>query len=491
MLKEKKFTLRLFSKVLTLALISSVFAGVPSANAALVLQVHDSASLIAAGINPAVTGVQINQNIALSANLVINHDMTITRGDLFTTSVPMISGAGIEINSGAAVTMSYLGLTGANLQAEGAYGVMLQDGSSLSASYITMTMDTANRNNIGFYVAPGSNLSLSNSTVDWKANAAATQQYAVYAQSGARAVSLSSNTFTFNSANVPASYSCLFATEGAQVSNYPLLTLSGNTSNAYMKFMLCGADSVANKQAWASNYVSVTEGDNRVGLISGFYGDLTNGVYGKLATGWRYDNFISEASQGSQTPLLAVPEKLLLQIHETTSMSAVGGSGVGVNQFRTTTPGLCSVTADGVVTGIAAGTCLVTASKVGSGRYAAATSAAMAIVISEAAAVAAEAAAIAKANLSTILYTLTTKLNTIKIDLADKYGYEIVFVDVKKYILVNGKSVLSYVRIDTAILDEFGAVTVKTTIGIKAGNKIRVSIIGATADTPVKYVTVA
>jgi hypothetical protein len=489
MLKEKKITSRLISRVLTMALISSVFAGIPSANAALVLQVHDSASLIAAGINPAVTGVQINQNIALSTNLVINHDMTITRGDLFTTGVPMISGAGIEINSGAMVTMDYLGLSGANLQAGGAYGVTLQDGSRLTASYITMTMDSVSSNNTGFLVAPGSTLSLSNSTIDWGTNAATSQQYAVYAQSGAGAISLSLNTFKFNSANVLNNYSCLLGTEGTSVASYPNLTLTGNTSNAYVKLMMWGADSVANKQVWANNYLTAIEGDNRAGILNSFNNDITNGVYTKFATNWGAGTFAPGTTQNLQNRLFAVPDRLTLQLGETTLMRPFGGSGTGLHTYQTTTPSICSVDSTGLVTGIAAGECLFSITKAGSGNYFAANSPVIAITISDSDAIAA--AALAKASLSTITYTLTTKTNTIYIDLADKYGYEIVFVDVKKYILVNGKSVLSYVRIDTAILDEFGAVTVKTTIGIKAGNKIRVSIIGATADTPVKYVTVA
>jgi len=397
MLKEKGFTLRFFSRVLAMALISTVVVGLPNANAGIELQVHDPASLIAAGLNPAVTSVKINQNINLSTNLVINHDMSITRGDLYTSTVPMISGAGIEITSGAIVTMSYLGLSGANVQAGSVYGVMVQDGSSLNASNITMTMDTLARNNTGYFVAPGSKLSLSNSSVTWGPNAAASQQYAVYSQSGAGAISLSLNTFKFNAANVPNNYSSCVATDGTSVANYSNMSLSGNTCDAYVKLMLLGADSVANKQAWARKYVSATEGDNRIGIMSGINSDLTNGLYSNFGTGWR-----------------AVAVDIATE----------------------------------------------------------------------------EAAALAKASTSTIAYTLSADSNTIAIDLADQYSYEIVFVDVKKSVLINGKYVLSYVRIDTAMLDEFGAVTLDTTIGIKAGNVLRVSIIGADKDTPVKYVTV-
>jgi hypothetical protein len=398
MLKEERFTLRFFSRVLAMALISSVVVGLPSANAGIELQIHDPAALIAAGLDPAVTSVKINQNINLSQNLVINHDMLITRGDSYTSTVPMITGAGIEIISGANVTMNYLGLSGANVQTDGVYGVRVQDGSSLNASNITMVMDTFARNNTGFFVATGSRLSLSNSSVTWGANAAASQQYAVYSQTGAGAISLSLNTFKFNAANVPNNYSSCVATDGTSVSNYSNLSLSGNTCDAYMNLMLLGSDSVANKQAWARKYVSTVDGDNRIGIMSGLNSDCTNCLYTNLGTGWR--------------------------------------------------AGYVSV---------------MTAE---------------------------EAEALAKAELSTILYTLSSSSNTIDIDLADKYGWMVVFVDVKKSLLVNGKYVLRYVRIDTVALDEFGAGNLNTTIGIKAGNVIRVSVIGAVTDTPVKYVTV-
>jgi hypothetical protein len=398
MLKEKGFTLRTFSRVLAVALISSVVVGLPSANAGIELQIHDPAALIAAGLDPAVTSVRINQNINLSTNLVINHDMSITRGDLFTSGVPMISGAGIEITSGAVVTMDYLGLSGAYAHADGNYGVMLQDGSSLNATNITMTMDSFARNNTGYFVGTGSRLSLSNSSVTWGPNAVGSQQYAVYSQTGAGPISLSLNTFKFNSTNTANNYSTCVATEGDTVGDYADLSLSGNTCDAYMKLTLLGQDSVANKQAWAKQYVSPIEGDNRIGLMSGRNSDFANGLYTNLGTGWR--------------------------------------AGY------------------------------------------------VAVISAE------EAAAIAKASLNTIEYSLSSSSTSIDIDLADKYGYQIVFVDVKKSVLVNGKYVLSYVRIDTAALDEFGAVSLNTTVAIKAGNTIRVSIIGAVVDTPIKYVTV-
>lgn len=196
----------------------------------------------------------------------------------------------------------------------------------------------------------------------------------------------------------------------------------------------------------------------------------------------------ANAANGPQDPLFAIAQQQLLQIHETTPLSATGGSGDGLHQYQTTTPSLCSVSSTGLVTAIAAGSCSVSVTRAGSGNYLAATSPAYIITISDSDADVA--AAIAKANLSTILYTLTSSSNTLEIDLADKYWYQIVFVDVKKRVLINSKYVLSYVRIDTVALDEFAAATVSTTIGIKAGDVIRVSVVGSDTDTPVKYVTV-
>jgi hypothetical protein len=196
----------------------------------------------------------------------------------------------------------------------------------------------------------------------------------------------------------------------------------------------------------------------------------------------------ANAAEGPQNPLFAAAERQLLQLHETTPLSTLGGSGDGLHQYQTTTPSLCSVSNAGLVTALAPGECSVSVTRAGSGNYLAATSPAYIITISDSEAEAA--AAIAKANLSTILYTITGSTNKIEIDLADKYWYDIVFVDVKKRVLVNGKYVLRYVRIDTAVLDESAAATVYTKIGIKPGDVIRVSVVGAVTDTPVKYVTV-
>lgn len=92
--------------------------------------------------------------------------------------------------------------------------------------------------------------------------------------------------------------------------------------------------------------------------------------------------------------------------------------------------------------------------------------------------------------MNSIRYSIDTRTKTIFVDVADKYAYGIIFVDVKMPVTVNGKKVMRYVPIDTVILDEFGRSMSKTLVNIKAGNVIRVSVLGIPDDMPVAYITV-
>jgi chemotaxis protein histidine kinase CheA len=94
--------------------------------------------------------------------------------------------------------------------------------------------------------------------------------------------------------------------------------------------------------------------------------------------------------------------------------------------------------------------------------------------------------AIAKEDLNSIRYSIATKTKTIFIDLADKYSGEIADISVKTTVIVKGKKVTRYVKVDTVTLDEIGYAKIKTRIAIKVGNVIRVSIDGVA----IKYVTV-
>jgi len=89
--------------------------------------------------------------------------------------------------------------------------------------------------------------------------------------------------------------------------------------------------------------------------------------------------------------------------------------------------------------------------------------------------------------LNSVQYSLTNTVDTLVVDLADTYAYHIAYVDVKKNVLVNGKLVMRYVNVDIVVLDEFARATIKTRIGIKIGDIIRVSMAGYPDNVIVKW----
>jgi hypothetical protein len=222
------------------------------------------------------------------------------------------------------------------------------------------------------------------------------------------------------------------------------------------------------------------------------------------------------SSQSSQAALVAVPASEVVQLAGTTTMTTTGGTGDGAVSYLTTTPAICSVTGAGVVTAITVGSCLITATKAASGNYFAAISSVIAVTASDSVAVAkaiadkaaadkaiadraaAEAAAAesggglpaAVAALNSLRYVAIVASKTIYVDLADRYAGQTVVVDVKMSVVKDGKSVLSYVPVKTVKLSSLGRATIKTTLAIKAGNLIRVSILKKPTNTPIKYLTV-
>ena len=295
MKKEKVISYRFFSTILVGALMSSAIVNAPASFGIDAVQVYTEAQLIAAGVDVGTTNVKVAADITLNANLVINHSITITRGDAYTSSTPVISGKGIEITSGAVVNLSHLTLNGLiNQPSDGNYGVMVQSGSQLTASYLTMSYAQTGLviDVDGFNVDSASVLSLSNSTITWGAGVIDRQQYAVYAQSGAGAITLSNNTFTFSAKNRSGAYSYLVGMQGALVSSYPNLTLTGNTQNARMKVLMVGADLVATKQSWADTHIPAVQGDS-----IGISGSVVDGIYTKTAVGWILNRSVKDATE--------------------------------------------------------------------------------------------------------------------------------------------------------------------------------------------------
>lgn len=91
---------------------------------------------------------------------------------------------------------------------------------------------------------------------------------------------------------------------------------------------------------------------------------------------------------------------------------------------------------------------------------------------------------------NTITYSIKSTTKLIGVDLADSHALEVAFIDVKMPVTVNGKRVLKYFAVDTVLLDDFGRANIKTLIKIKAGNMIRVSVLGNPKNLPIVYKTV-
>jgi hypothetical protein len=380
---------RFFSTLLASMLITSIFVSTPTSFAVDEVLVTTEAELIAAGINPAALNVRIMADIQLNTKLLINHSMSITCSEECTTPFRTITGQGIEITSGADVTLSYLNLNGLSLYPGDAnYGISIRDGSHLTASYLNMTYNQTglNANVVGFNVYDGSSLTLANSSLAWGSNVSGLRQAAVYSQSGAAAVNVSDSNFDFSSTNTLGAYSCLLDVDGDLVADYPQLKLLNLRSDAYMQMQLSGTDTIANKQLWASPNVSTAVGSNRIGIIGGG----RSNVYSRLANNWM------------------------------------------VNLADVVLPPVAS-------------------------------------------------------ELNTVQYLLTPTIDTLFIDLADTYAYQFAYVDVKKYVLENGKSVLRYVNVDIVVLDDFARATIKTLVGIKIGDVIRVSMAGYPDNVIVKW----
>ena len=380
MKKEKVIRFRFLSTLLASVLIAGAVTSAPASFGADMLQVHTEAELIAAGIDPTALNIQIMADINLNTKLLINHSLTMTCGDTCTALTRTITGQGIDITSGAVVTLSNLSLNGLNqVVGQPNYGISIQGGSHLVGSNLNMTFNQTGLTNsvVGFNVYSGSTLSLSNSSLVWGANVSGLQQSAVYSQSGANAVNVSSSNFDFSSSNTPGAYSCLLDVNGELVASYPKLTLQNLHTDAYMQLQLSGTDTIANNQLWAYPHVTAGAVSNRVGINGGG----GKGMYSRLASSWS-TNIIEPVV----VPLAS-------------EINYVG-------------------------------------------------------------------------------YALTATTDTIFVDLADSYAYQFAYIDVKKQVLVSGKLQWRYVAVDLVVLDEHAKATIKTLVGIKLGDTIRVSMAG-------------
>ncbi len=126
-------------------------------------------------------------------------------------------------------------------------------------------------------------------------------------------VTLENNTFNFNAVNTGTAYSSLIGMEGDSISNYPTLNLVGtNTSNAYRKLSLIGADTIVNKKTFAATSDKVAIGE-RLGL--GVV-DTSQIIYARTADDW--NNEVKDATSlmtaiaNTEVPLINLVSNIAL-----------------------------------------------------------------------------------------------------------------------------------------------------------------------------------
>ncbi len=107
-----------------------------------------------------------------------------------------------------------------------------------------------------------------------------------------------------------------------------------------------------------SSAVSITVNAASSGGGGGGGGGTSTGGSGGISVTYLSQPSVSIASAEST-----------IQLTKTTKLTITGGAGSGVVTYSTTTPEICSVTSEGVVTGLKAGTCNVRATKSASGTY--------------------------------------------------------------------------------------------------------------------------
>ncbi len=162
----------------------------------------------------------------------------------------------------------------------------------------------------------------------------------------------------------------------------------------------------------------------------------------------------------AQTVLSVKSVDAVVQLTKSTQLSTEGGSGIGAVEYLTTTPGICSISATGLMTAIAAGDCSVSVHKLASTIYLDVTASAS-VKVSDSDAVAAAAlvvkaaeeaaAAQAAAEAAKIIRTSINKAKTLVVKSSDANGTSIALnfarnyagktVKVEIYTKANGKTV--------------------------------------------------
>ena len=184
------------------------------------------------------------------------------------------------------------------------------------------------------------------------------------------------------------------------------------------------------------------------------------------------------AAQETLTPISAVKK---LDIAATTTVKTFGGSGKGELIYKTPNQWICSVTNQGVVSGIGAGTCAVTVTKKASGKYADAQSEAITIEVVDPTKATVKTSKLITAPVNTGFFThsltfmITNNAKTLGVGLCSIYANQVALF----YLGTKTKGeIWSWKKISTTELDGNGAGIFSITTKLNFGQKVRVLVNG-------------
>ena len=170
-----------------------------------------------------------------------------------------------------------------------------------------------------------------------------------------------------------------------------------------------------------------------------------------------------------QLKFTAASAAISMKVDETTLLTTAGGNGTGAIRYTSNTAAICSVTGAGVVTGLAAGTCLIDAVKGGDPTYLNANADTVSILVQALNPSTTVPGTVIKTPFKKMLKAVGTRLTkTITVKLGKN------FADHRVTMLIRKPGATKYSFLTVVKLNQYGAKTLRKSVPI--GSKLRVTI---------------
>ena len=340
---RRRLNKKALSRLLALTLITTVFAGVPSASA------------FPGGVpTPSITSLSVVSGP--------DSDLSGTRPSLTITGTNFTGVTSVRFGTEAAI------FTVVNDTSISVTPTPVSPVTGLVNVSVTNSSGTATRLNAFTFFGAATKVAITVSSVGTASGAAFTTQPQITVQdSGSNTVTGSSDVVTATVSAGGTLVGTTTATATAGIATFTNLGITGTAGSAYTITYTVGALTVATQSVTLAAAVVAPSGGGGGGG--------------------------GGASLAAQTTIVVTAASLRVQLPGTTTLTTTGGSGTGALTYTTSTPTICSVTSAGVVTAVAVGNCLITATKAADSSYLAATSSVVTLTISDSDAVAAKAAA--------------------------------------------------------------------------------------------------